>query len=58
MPGVRGVRVIAVPDPLRENDIALEITGDVTEADVKAWCEAQLAVYKRPSVVRIVDDVA
>jgi len=53
MPGVRGVRVIALPDPLRENDIALEIEGDVTEADVKAWCEAQLAVYKRPSVVRV-----
>jgi long-chain acyl-CoA synthetase len=54
MPGVRGVRVIAVPDPLRENDIVLEVTGEVTEADVKAWCEAQLAVYKRPSAIRLV----
>jgi long-chain acyl-CoA synthetase len=54
MPGVRGVRVIAMPDPFRENDIVLEIAGDVTEADVKAWCEAQLAVYKRPSVIRVV----
>jgi long-chain acyl-CoA synthetase len=54
MPGVRGVRVIAMPDPLRENDIVLEVTGEVTEADVKAWCEAQLAVYKRPSAVRLV----
>ena len=53
MPGVRGVRVMALPDSLRENDIALEIEGEITEAAVKAWCETQLAVYKRPSVIRI-----
>lgn len=56
MPGVRSVRVIALPDPTRENDIGLEITGDVSEADVKSWCDAQLATYKRPSVIRLVAD--
>ncbi|MEP7347791.1 MAG: hypothetical protein ABI877_21150, partial [Gemmatimonadaceae bacterium] len=51
MPGVRGVAVRAIPDPSRENEIAVDITGDVAEADVKRWCEAQLSAYKVPSVI-------
>jgi len=51
MPGVRQVRVRAVPDPLRENDIALEVDGDVSEAAVRAWCEARLSAYKQPGEV-------
>jgi long-chain acyl-CoA synthetase len=53
MPGVRAVEVTALPDPLRENEIAIRVTGDVGAADVKAWCDDRLAVYKRPSVVTI-----
>ncbi len=53
MPGVRAVEVSAIPEPTRENDIALTLTLDgtrtVSEADVKAWCEARLAQYKQPS---------
>lgn len=53
MPGLRSVQVTAIPEPTRENDIAVELTLDgsqaVTEADVKAWCEARLAQYKQPS---------
>jgi acyl-CoA synthetase (AMP-forming)/AMP-acid ligase II len=58
LPGVRSVRVTALPDPLRENDIALDIEGDVSEGDVKAWCDEQLAVYKRPSAISIVTSTA
>ncbi len=51
MPGVRAVRVRAIPEPIRENDIALEVEGDVTVDDVKSWCDAHLASYKRPSEI-------
>jgi long-chain acyl-CoA synthetase len=53
MPGVRSVRVIALPHAGREHDVALEIAGPVTEADVKAWCDAHLSAYKRPSSIRV-----
>ena len=53
VPGVRAVRVTALPDALRENDIALDVEGDVTEADVKAWCEERLAAYKRPTAISV-----
>jgi len=53
MAGVRGVAVSALPDPMKENDIAVDVDGDVTAARVKAWCDDRLAVYKRPSVVTI-----
>jgi len=53
MPGVLGVRVAAVPDPMRENDVAVHIVGSVSEADVRAWCEDRLAAYKRPSFITI-----
>jgi long-chain acyl-CoA synthetase len=54
MPGVSGVAVHAVPDSVRENDIVLEVMGDVTAADVKGWCDERLSVYKRPSSITIV----
>lgn len=55
MPGVERVRVTALPDAAREHEIALEITGDatLTEATVRAWCEAQLAKYKQPARITI-----
>ncbi|MEP6690542.1 MAG: AMP-binding protein [Gemmatimonadaceae bacterium] len=53
MPGVRGVHVQAVPDPARENDIALEVEGDVGETDVRAWCEACLSAYKQPATISV-----
>jgi acyl-CoA synthetase (AMP-forming)/AMP-acid ligase II len=53
LPGVRGVRVSAIPDALRENDIRVDARGDATIADVKAWCDARLSVYKRPSVISV-----
>ena len=53
MPGVRRATVRAMPDPVREHDIALTVEGRVDEADVKRWCESRLAVYKQPSQIVI-----
>jgi acyl-CoA synthetase (AMP-forming)/AMP-acid ligase II len=53
MPGVRAVTVRPVPNPIRENDIALELKGSVTAADVKQWCDERLSIYKRPSSISV-----
>jgi long-chain acyl-CoA synthetase len=52
--GVQRVEVLALPDPVKENDIALRVTGSVSEADVRRWCERRLSAYKQPTVVEIV----
>ena len=49
MPGVRAVRVRAIPDPAREHDIGVTVTGSVTAEEVKRWCEGRLSAYKQPS---------
>lgn len=53
LPGVRAVRVRAVPDPLREHDLALDVVGEVTVEQVKAWCATRLSGYKQPREVRV-----
>ena len=53
MPGVQSAHVHAVPESARENDIALDVSGDVLAADVEAWCDGQLAAYKRPSQINV-----
>ena len=53
LPGVTTASVRAIPEPSREHDIALDVVGTVTEAEVKAWCDARLSAYKQPSVVTI-----
>jgi long-chain acyl-CoA synthetase len=55
MPGVASVRATGIPDPVKEHEVALEITGslEVTEAAVKAWCEPRLAQYKLPTRISI-----
>ncbi len=53
MPGVTGVVCTPIPDPAKENDILLRVDGDVTEADVKRWCEQRLSIYKQPSVIEV-----
>jgi hypothetical protein len=45
--------VMALPDPVKENDIVLQVWGSVTEADVRAWCDVQLSAYKQPTDVRV-----
>jgi long-chain acyl-CoA synthetase len=51
--GVARAEVRALPDEEREHAIALRVTGTVTEADVRAWCEQRLSAYKQPAVVEI-----
>ena len=53
MPGVTRAQVSALPDPVKENDILLHVTGSVLEEDVKRWCEQRLSAYKQPSVIEI-----
>lgn len=53
MPGVQHVRAFAIPEPVRGNDVGLEVRGEVSEADVKEWCEPRLAAYKLPSVITV-----
>ena len=51
--GVARATVLPLAEPTREHDIAVDITGTVSEGEVVAWCEARLSAYKQPSVVRI-----
>lgn len=54
LPGVRAVSVTGEPDPASEHEVAARVTGSVSEADVKAWAEAHLSAYKRPTRLTIV----
>ena len=53
MPNVDRVSVRALPDPVRENDIAIDVVGNVSPDAVKQWADERLAVYKRPSVITV-----
>jgi len=53
MEGVQNVTAHRIPDPIRENDIAIDVRGDVDAADVKRWCDERLSVYKRPTSIVI-----
>ena len=53
MPGVTRVEVRALPDPIKENDILVRVSGPVTDTEVKQWCEHRLSGYKQPSVIEI-----
>jgi Acyl-CoA synthetases (AMP-forming)/AMP-acid ligases II len=49
--GVRRACVRAIPDPVRENEIALRVDGGATEEEIRRWCEWRLSAYKQPSVI-------
>jgi long-chain acyl-CoA synthetase len=53
LPGVRSASVSAIPEPLRENEIALRVIGNVRVEDVRRWCEERLATYKLPTVIHV-----
>ena len=53
LPGVTSVRVYPTPSAGRENDIAMDVTGTVSEETVRAWCEERLSAYKQPTNVRV-----
>jgi hypothetical protein len=45
--------VRALPEALREHDIAIDVIGSVSAHDVQRWCDERLAVYKRPSIINV-----
>src|SRR5206468_6618934 len=51
--GVTSAEVWPIPDPSRENDIGLGVTGAVTEDEVRAWCESRLSGYKQPAIIEL-----
>jgi long-chain acyl-CoA synthetase len=54
LPGVQRAEVAPIPEPTRENDILLRVTGNVRTQDVERWCEQRLSAYKQPSVIELV----
>lgn len=54
MPGVERAEVVAIPEPIRGNDILLRVAGNVMRQDVARWCEQRLSAYKQPSVIELV----
>jgi acyl-CoA synthetase (AMP-forming)/AMP-acid ligase II len=58
IPGVTGVAVVAVPDPvLGERPAAMVEAQDLTPGDVRDHVAKALADYKVPSRVVVVDDM-
>ena len=53
MEGVQSVTARPIPDAIRENEIAIDVRGDVEAADVKRWCDERLSVYKWPTSIVI-----
>ena len=54
MPGVLECAAVGIPDAKAGEAVKVVIVKKnpaLTEADVRAWCEAQLTGYKRPKVV-------
>ncbi|MDO9094743.1 MAG: AMP-binding protein [Rubrivivax sp.] len=63
MPGVQECAVIGIPDARAGEAVKVVVvrqaptTARPTEADVRAWCEANLTGYKRPKVVEFRADL-
>ena len=53
LPSVKSVRVSAVPDPVKENAIVVDVSGDVTIEEVRNWAALRLGAYKQPSVINL-----
>jgi len=51
--GVTAVAVRAIPEPAREHDIGLTVTGAVTADEVRAWCARRLSGYKQPTEIAV-----
>lgn len=54
MPGVVRADVEAISEEGKENAIRMRVFGNVTEGDVRRWCEERLSAYKQPAVVDVV----
>jgi acyl-CoA synthetase (AMP-forming)/AMP-acid ligase II len=57
-PAVAEVGVVGVPDPYRGEDVlafvVLRPGAGASEAELVAWCRAEMAVYKAPRAIRLV----
>jgi acyl-CoA synthetase (AMP-forming)/AMP-acid ligase II len=53
LPDVSSAAIRAIPDPVRENEIALRLEGRATEEEIRRWCEWRLSAYKQPSAIEI-----
>jgi long-chain acyl-CoA synthetase len=60
MPGVLECAAIGVPDAKAGEAVKLVVVRSnpaVTEADVRAFCEANLTGYKRPKIIEFRDEL-
>jgi long-chain acyl-CoA synthetase len=60
MPGIRECAAVGVPDAKAGEAVKLVIVRSnpaVTEADVKAYCEANMTGYKRPKIIEFRNDL-
>jgi len=60
MPGILECAAVGIPDAKAGEAVKVVIVKKdpaLTEADVRAFCEAQLTGYKRPKVVEFRDDL-
>lgn len=55
LPGVAQVVAFGVEDPHWGQRVCLAVTGTATPQEVRAWCATQLAPYKRPAAVHVVE---
>ena len=60
MPGIRECAAVGIPDPKTGEAVKLVIARSdpaITEADVRAYCAANLTGYKRPKVIEFRSDL-
>jgi len=60
MPGVRECAAVGVPDAKAGEAVKLVIVRSdpaITEADVRAYCEANMTGYKRPKIIEFRNDL-
>ena len=53
LPGVQRARAWGIPEITKENDVAVRVEGNVSEADVRKWAQQELAAYKVPTHIEI-----
>ena len=53
MPGVTAAHAWGIPDSDKENSVALRVSGNVSESDIKRWAQQELAAYKVPSHIEV-----
>lgn len=57
LPGLTHVAAFGIPDTIWGERVCLAVAGDVTQEQVRAHCAEQLAAYKRPKSIFILETV-